>query len=91
MKALDSTLRKPPTPHLQVIFLAGDIDAQRRGEMADLIRAFVSSPAVNALVDLVYVTFFDTTRLGFLARLRRAATARRGTVSFAPPRTCSAR
>ena len=75
--------QKPDLTHR--IWLRGDIDMQRAMECETLLERYQDTPARDVSVDLMDVTFFDSTGLGFLARLRIASEARDGRVTLLYP------
>lgn len=72
-----------PAPFTAV--LRGEVDLSVASSLATLAREFETGEARDARVDLRAVTFLDSSGLGFLARLVRAAQERGGWVTVVAP------
>ena len=81
----DIALPSQESSTVHVVTLAGDIDMARILELDELLEEFRRGPASYVLVDLTAVEFMDSTGLGMMARLRREAIARGGTLSVVNP------
>jgi anti-sigma B factor antagonist len=62
------------------IHLHGEIDLTRRPDLHRLAEAYRESEARHVVIDLGDVTFFDTTGLALIARLRQEARPRAGQI-----------
>ncbi len=65
--------------------LRGEVDLSVAAALSRLAGEFENGPSRAARVDLRTVTFLDSSGLGFLARLVRAADERGGTVTVVGP------
>ena len=72
-----------PTPAGQVfsVALSGDLDLSRVPELHALVEHYRAGAAVDVVIDLRDVSFMDSSGLGFMARLYRAAKERGGTAT----------